>query len=109
MKRSMFIVILSIVLAFNSHELFAQACGTRQLDPRISSFLKMIGYQDLSLEQLRNLPIEQIKFAGPPLRPYPKEDVKRIKITADSIPVLVFNPSHTQNLPILINYHGGGF
>ena len=32
-----------------------------------------------------------------------------MKITADSIPVLVFNPSHAQNLPIIINYHGGGF
>jgi acetyl esterase len=63
----------------------------------------------MTIEQLRNIPIEQLKFAGPPLIPYPKEDVKRIKITPDSIPVLLFNPSHAQNLPILINYHGGGF
>jgi acetyl esterase len=109
MKKSMFIIFLSIVLAFNIQELFAQTCGTRQLDSRIASFLKMIGYQDMTIEQLRNIPIEQIKFAGPPLIPYPKEDVKRIKITPDSIPVLIFNPAHAQNLPILINYHGGGF
>ena len=109
MKKLIGIASLCAFLSFSHGVLFAQACGTRQLDPRIASFLKMIGYQDLSLEELRSLPIEQIKFAGPPILPYPKEDVKRIKITADSIPVLVFNPSHQKDLPIIINYHGGGF
>jgi acetyl esterase len=109
MQKTIFILFLSILLVFNGQGLNAQKCGTRQLDPRVASFLKMIGYQDMTIEQLRNIPIEQIKFAGPPLIPYPKEDVKRIKITSDSIPVLIFNPSHAQNLPILINYHGGGF
>jgi acetyl esterase len=65
--------------------------------------------RDFTLEQLRAMPIEQIKFAGPPLMPYPTEDVQRVKITADSIPVLIFNPLHTTGLPVLINYHGGGF
>lgn len=109
MKKSIFIIFLSIIFVFSRQKLFAQTCGTRQLDPRVASFLKMIGYQDMTIEQLRGIPIEHIKFAGPPLIPYPKEDVKRIKITSDSIPVLVFNPSHAQNLPIIINYHGGGF
>ena len=109
MKKSAFIIFLTIVLAFNSHAVSAQTCGTRQLDPRVASFLKMIGYQDMTIEQLREMPIEQIKFPMIPLIPYPKEDVKRIKITADSIPVLIFNPLHAQNLPIIINYHGGGF
>ncbi len=109
MKKLMFTIFLSIVLVFNQQELFAQTCGTRQLDPRVASFLKMIGNEDLTIEQLRTIPIAQIKFAGPPPIPYPAADVKRIKITADSIPVLIFNPSHIQNLPILIEYHGGGF
>lgn len=109
MKKYLLFTFLSIVLLFDRQELFAQTCGTRQLDPRVASFLKMIGNQDLSIEQLRKMLIEQIRFGGPPPIPYPKEDVIRIKITADSIPVLIFNPSHTQNLPIVINYHGGGF
>ncbi len=109
MKKSSFIIFLSITLALSSHRLYAQTCGTRQLDPRVAYFLKMIGYQDMTIEQLRETPIEQIKFPMMPQIPYPKEDVKRIKITADSIPVLIFNPSHAQNLPIIINYHGGGF
>lgn len=109
MKKSPLLICLSFLLFLNSTQLFAQATSARQLDPRVASFLKMIGYEDLSLEQLRKMPIEQIKFAGPPPIPYPKEDVTRIKITADSIPVLIFNPSHARDLPILINYHGGGF
>jgi acetyl esterase len=110
MKKSILFIFLSIALVFSKQKMFAQHCGTRQLDPGIAAFLKMIGYQDLSIEQLRSLPIEQTKFSGgPPLIPYPKEDVTRIKITEDSIPVLVFNPAHAQNLPVLINYHGGGF
>ena len=105
-------LILSIVLAIflgSFGEANGQACGSRQLDPRIANFLKFIGYKDFSLEELRKMPIEQIKFAGPPPIPYPKEDVKRIKVTKDSIPVLVFNPTHGKNLPVVINYHGGGF
>src|SRR6476469_2041676 len=108
MKKALLFVFLSLFL-FTRQAVFAQPCGTRQLDPNIAMFLKMVGYKDLTLEQLRSLPIEQIKFADLPQRPYPKEDVQRIKITADSIPVLVFNPLHQQHLPIIIDYHGGGF
>ncbi len=105
------VTILSAIFLFilKHQALEAQSCGTRQLDPRIAGFLKLIMQEDLTLEQLRATPIEKIKFAGPPVIPYPKEDVRRIRITADSIPVLVFNPSHGRNLPIIINYHGGGF
>jgi len=109
MKKLLPIIFLSIVIAGSRQQLFAQSCGTRQLDPRISSFLKIIGNEDLGIEQLRAIPIEQLRLGGPPVIPYPAEDVQRIKITADSIPVLIFNPSHGQNLPVIINYHGGGF
>lgn len=109
MKKPTFVIILVLCFATFVTGTFAQSCGSRQLDPRVSSFLKMIGYQDLSIEQLRTMPIEQIKYPPLPLIPYPKEDVKRIKITKDSIPVLVFNPVHSTNLPVIINYHGGGF
>jgi acetyl esterase len=109
MKKGTIVLFVSLLLVCNHQQLFAQQCGTRQLDPAVAGFLKMIGYKDLTLEELRSLPIGQLKFAGPPPIPYPQADVQRIKLTADSIPVLVFNPSHTQNLPIVINYHGGGF
>lgn len=109
MKKTLFLIYLNLVLVFNQQQLFAQTCGTRQLDPRVAAFLKMIGNEDLSIEQYRKIPIAQLRSAGPPVIPFPESDVKRIKITADSIPVLVFNPSHANKLPIIINYHGGGF
>lgn len=109
MKKSLFIIFSGIVFLFSRQELLAQTCGTRQLDPRVAMFLKLIAYQDLTIEQLRKIPIEKMRLAGPPAIPYPKKDVQRIKITTDSIPVLVFNPAHAQNLPIIIHYHGGGF
>jgi len=109
MKALTGFLVLSLCFSATIKNVNAQTCGTRQLAARVASFLKMIGYQDIPIEQLRNIPINQIKYAGAPLIPYPKEDVKRIKITADSIPVLIFNPAHALNLPIIINYHGGGF
>lgn len=109
MKKSLSLILLVIIVVLNQQQLVAQSCGTRQLDPRVAAFLKMIGNKDLAIEELRTIPIEQIRLTGPPPIPYPKEDVQRIKITADSIPILIFNPSHTNNLPVIINYHGGGF
>ncbi len=110
MSRIYFSVLLCIFfLSPGNKKAYSQACGIRQLDPVVAGFLKLIEYKDLSLEQLRSIPIEQIKFAGPPAIPYPNKDVKRIKITADSIPVLVFNATQAQHIPIIINYHGGGF
>ncbi|MFN8182770.1 MAG: alpha/beta hydrolase [Bacteroidia bacterium] len=100
------ILILTVLLAIGSN---GQECGTRTLDPDVAGFLKIIGYQDLTLEQLRAMPIEQLKYPQIPLLPYPKEDVQRIKVTRDSIPVLVFNPLHKEHLPVIIQYHGGGF
>jgi acetyl esterase len=98
-----------VIFAFCAKPAAAQSCGSRKLDPDISAFLKIIGYKDLALDELRALPIEQLKYPPVPLIPYPKEDVQRIKITKDSIPVLVFNPHHKKQLPVIIHYHGGGF
>lgn len=109
MKKSLIPAILHLFLFFQPHGIFAQPCGNRQLDPKVAGFLKMIGYKDLTLEELRSLPIEQIKNVPLPEIPYPAEDVRRVKITEDSIPVLVFNPLHAKNLPVIIHYHGGGF
>jgi acetyl esterase len=109
MKKLATVLILGFSFLGIVQNVSAQPCGERKLDPRVAAFLKMIGYQDMSLAQLRAMPVETIKFPVLPLIPYPKEDVKRIKISEDSIPVLIFNPAHSSALPIIIHYHGGGF
>lgn len=109
MKSIRLLLLFSICLISLAGNTQTSSCGDRKLDPRVGAFLKLINYKDLSLEELRATPIEKIKFTGPPVIPYPAQDVTRIKVTADSIPVLIFNPAHTSNLPIIINYHGGGF
>lgn len=102
--------LLIVILSFGSHiSINAQTCHSGILDPRIKEFLKIIGNTDQSLEELRKIPATEVRKVGPPYKPYPQADVQRIKVTADSIPVLVFNPSHSKNLPVLIYYHGGGF
>ncbi len=101
---------LSLALIWSvQFQVNAQPCTTGVPDPGVMKFLQMIGNEDLSLEQLRSIPIDRIKLMGPPVIPYPNEDVTRIKVTSDSIPVLVFNPLKGNDLPIIINYHGGGF
>lgn len=107
MKRFLSLV-TSLIFIFLASSSYSQ-CGNRILDPNIGAFLKVIGYKDLTIEQLRSMPIEQLKYPQLPLIPYPKEDIQRIKITKDSIPVVVFNPLHKTNLPVIIHYHGGGF
>jgi acetyl esterase len=98
------------VLSLTNLELQAQSCNTGKLDPKVADFLKMIPADHRTLEDLRKTTnFEEDKKAGPPAIPYPITDAEHIKITADSIPVLVFNPSHTKGLPIIIHYHGGGF
>lgn len=108
MKRffSLFIGIILTSIAFDS---YGQQCGNRTLDPEISGFLRVIGYKDQTIEQLRQTPIEQLKYPQLPIIQYSKQDVQRIKITKDSIPELVFNPLHKNNLSVIIHYHGGGF
>src|SRR6185295_10592247 len=39
----------------------------------------------------------------------PKDSVKRIKITKDSIRVNVVRVSQKNRIPVIINYHQGGF
>jgi len=102
-------LLIAVLFALIANAGFGQQCGSRNLDPDIAAFLKIIGHKDQTLEQLRNTPIEQLKYPQLPIIPYPKEDVERLKITSDSIPVLVFNPLHQTNLPVIIHYHGGGF
>lgn len=107
--KHFFFFFIGFILSSVAFESYGQQCGNRTLDPEIAGFLRFIGHKDQTIGELRNIPIEQLKYPALPIVPYPEQDVQRIRITKDSIPVLVFNPLHKNNLPIIIHYHGGGF
>lgn len=103
MKRSfigLFIFSLSSLLAS------AQPCQTGKLDPRVATALRTV-LADLpsslttSVEQIRDVRIKTPAF--------PKADVRYLRVTADSLSVQVYNPTHATGLPIIISYHPGGF
>lgn len=100
------LIIVTFLNAINSQ---AQSCKTGKLDPAVAGFLKSMPADNRTLDELRkSIDFKEFKNAGPPAKPYPSTDVERVKITADSIPVLIFNPAHTKGLPIVIYFHGGG-
>ncbi|MBC3787676.1 alpha/beta hydrolase [Spirosoma utsteinense] len=94
------------VFNFCSQLVQAQPCQTGKLDPRVAVALRTV-LADLpsslttSVEQIR-----AIKMKAPD---FPKADVRYLTITADSIPLQVYNPAHATGLPIIISYHPGGF
>lgn len=100
--------LVPLILAFNIIlcAVQAQTCNTGQLDPRVALALKTV---------LRDLPgspaasVERIRDVRIPVAPFPQEDLQIQKVTADSIPIHIFNPLHRTGLPIIIYYHPGGF
>ena len=110
MKQKYLLIAFSLLLNIANIKAQSQNCNTGKLDPKVAEFLKMMPADNRSVEQLRvTTNFEEYKKAGPPAMPYPITDVEHIKITADSIPVVVFNPSHAKGLPVIIHFHGGGF
>jgi acetyl esterase len=111
MKRSTFVFLSTLwLLTFTSLNAEAQRCATGKVDTKVAAFLKMMPSDNRTVEELKKTTnFEEYRKAGPPVTTYPVKDVQRIKITADSIPVLVFNPAHSKGLPIIVQYHGGGF
>lgn len=97
---------LILAFSFSLCAVQAQTCNTRRLDPRVALALKTV---------LRDLPgsatvsVEQIRDVRIPAVPFPQADLQMMKVTADSIPIQIFNPLHATGLPIIIYYHPGGF
>ncbi|NIJ52629.1 alpha/beta hydrolase fold domain-containing protein [Dyadobacter arcticus] len=75
--------------------MLAQTCNSGKLDSTVAAFLKRFPADDRTPEELRKtINFEYERKGGPPATPYPQTDVECLKITADSIPILVFNPLH---------------
>jgi acetyl esterase len=111
MHKAMYLLILLIILlSITTVKAQNKGCNTGKVDPKAAAFIKMMPADNRTVTELKSTTnFEEYKKDGPPPVPYPQKDVERIKITADSIPVLVFNPSRGQGLPIIIAYHAGGF
>src|SRR5687767_5067930 len=102
------ILTLSFVLFFSSI-VSAQSCTTGKVDERVAAFLKQLGPEP-SLVQLKAMPIDKLKNDGPrEFTKLPEDSVKRIKVTKDNIKVNVVRASAKTGLPVIINYHPGGF
>ncbi|MEX6689341.1 alpha/beta hydrolase [Danxiaibacter flavus] len=101
------LVFISLVIWLCScATIYAQKCGSGKLDPRVADVLKaglgdFLSTYTTSVEKIRDL-----KFETPD---FPSSDVKYLKVTADSIPVQVYNPAHATGMTIIISYHPGGF
>src|SRR3954451_3539528 len=103
MKR---IIITAFVAICINLETNAQNCLTGKLDTRVAANLQT-GLSDFLSNNITSVEkIRDIKFETPP---FPPSDVMYLKMTADSIPVQVYNPTHAKGLPIVISYHLGGF
>jgi acetyl esterase len=110
-RKTVQIILLFLFIQFSSFQ-YMQAqnsCHSGEVDPRVAFLLQM---PDFSLEQIRAMPIEEIRKMSPPdLQPIPESKMQRIQITADNIPVIIYKPDNISNkiLPVIINYHGGAF
>lgn len=102
-------IMKNIVLIFifiSKAFVYAQSCETNTLDPRVAASLQSIltdlpGDPNASVEEIRN-----VKIATPAL---PDDEVIRVKITSDSVPLYIFRPSTTGMRPIVVYFHPGGF
>ncbi len=59
----LFLLFFLFVTNASVQRYYWQTCCSRQLSPKIERFLKVIGFRDLTLDQLRSLPIEQMKYS----------------------------------------------
>ncbi|UFH55593.1 alpha/beta hydrolase [Spirosoma sp. KNUC1025] len=104
MRTLIFLLLLSIQTRYLLAQ--SQICQNGKLDARVALALKT------TLKELPASPtasVEQIRDVQLPVLPFPRSDVQILTITADNIPIHVYNPTHSKDLPILIYYHPGGF
>lgn len=108
--RCIYIIFLLCGLAIHNSYGQSSSCNSGKIDPRVAFLANIL--PDLTMEQENAMTIEQRSKSTPPnLHPVPADKMQWIKITADSIPVVIYKPdSITQGiLPVIIDYHGGGF
>lgn len=108
-KKSALLFLLICLLPLSGRSQTAQTCETGKLDDRVAAFIKKAG-PAMTITQLKAAPIANFKTSGPAeFKKLPEDSVKRIKITKDNIAVNVVRANAASGLPVIINFHGGGF
>ena len=87
----------------------SQSCATGTVDERVADFLKKLGPAPTPA-QLKTISMEKLRNDGPKeFTKLPEDSVKRITITKDNIKANVVKASSKSSLPVIINFHPGGF
>lgn len=87
----------------------AQTCQSGKLDDRVASFIKSAG-AEMSLVQLRSTPIQKFKQeTSKSFKRLPADSIKRVKIAPSNFNINVVSASAKTGLPVILNFHGGGF
>lgn len=101
--NSRYLLLVCCLLCMRS---VGQPCQSNKLDPRVAQALRTV-LPDLTVTPTRSL--EQIRSVRIPTLTFPAADVEKLKITADSISIQIYNPTHKQGLPVILSLHAGGF
>src|SRR5260221_2882752 len=105
-SRVIFSFLIVFLLPFTARP---QTCSTGAVDERVAAFLKKAGPEQ-TFAQIKTAPIEQFRKDAPRVfAKLPEDSVKRMKITKDNIGVNVVKGSPKNGLPVIINFHPGGF
>jgi acetyl esterase len=87
----------------------SQSCATGSVDERVAGFLKKMGPEQTPA-QLKTISMDKLRNDGTrEFTKLPEDSVKRIKITKDNIKANVVKASSKSSLPVIINFHPGGF
>jgi acetyl esterase len=101
--------LIIIHLLASSTMVRSQSCSTGNVDERVAGFLKKAGPAQTAT-QIKTIPRDKLKNGGPKeFVKLPEDSVKRITITSDNIKVNVVKASAKSSLPVIINFHPGGF
>jgi len=98
-----------LLVALMSFNVQAQTCATGKVDDQVADFLKKAG-PGQTMAQLKAASMQQLKSdVADGFIKLPKDSVKRIEITKGNIKVNVVTAGAKGKLPVIINFHQGGF
>ncbi|MCE6991034.1 alpha/beta hydrolase [Dyadobacter sp. CY323] len=102
MKRTLTAILILIAL----WPVVAQTCETGILDARVAESLKTF-LSDLPAAPTVSVEAIKERKITPPA--FPATDVKKLRVSSDSVSIQIYNPGHQTGLPIIISFHPGGF